>query len=97
MTEVRIRYLGLIQRTVGKREEVVHLPKGSTLGDLLNHLAAEYGSGFEEKVLQSGELGPHATVLVDGINVSRPGGLETILEGQGSVEIVVLGPPPMGC
>lgn len=96
---VRLVYVGMIQRLLGRREEEMELPGGSTLRDLLARLSALYGPELRDQLLTGeGELMPTANLMVDGRNPMRGGGLETRLceEGATQVEIVVLGPPPMG-
>jgi molybdopterin converting factor small subunit len=98
VVEVKITFVGLIQRVVGHREEAVQVPDATTLGSLLEMLAARYGRGLEERLLENGDLAAHATVLINGRNAIPQGALQARL-GDGSkshVEIVVLGPPLMG-
>ncbi len=98
MIEVRVTLVGLIQRLVGSREEVISLPPETTLGRLLEVLVDRFGRGLEERLLENGDLAAHATILINGRNALGQGGLAAKL-GNGSpshVEIVVLGPPFMG-
>jgi molybdopterin converting factor small subunit len=98
MIEVRVTFVGLIQRLIGSREEVVTLPSETTLGKLIEDLVARFGQGLEERLLENGDLADQATVLINGRNALSQGGLKAKL-GNGSpshVEIVVLGPPLMG-
>lgn len=96
--EVRVTFVGLLQRLVGRREEVVLLEQEATLGGLLQELVARYGRELEERLLENGELAAHATVLINGYNALTRGGLTAKLSdgSQSHVEIVVLGPPLMG-
>lgn len=98
MVEVKVTFVGLIQRLVGRREEAVLLPQETTLGGLLEDLAARYGQELEERLLENGELAAHATVLINGYNALTRGGLAAKLSdgSESHVEIVVLGPPLMG-
>ncbi len=96
--EVRVTFVGLVQRLVGHREEAVLLPQQTTLARLLQELVARYGEELKERLLENGELAAHVTVLINGYNALTQGGLTAKL-GDGSqshVEIVVLGPPLMG-
>ena len=98
MVEVRVTFVGLIQRLVGSREEVVTLPSETTLGRLIEVLVASFGRGLEERLLENGDLAAHATILINGRNALSQGGLKAKL-GNGftsHVEIVVLGPPLAG-
>jgi molybdopterin converting factor small subunit len=96
--EVRVTFVGLIQRLVGSREEVITLPPETTLGRLLEVLVTRFGRGLEERLLENGDLADHATVLINGSNALTQGGLTAKLSNgsPSHVEIVVLGPPLMG-
>ena len=98
MVEVKITFVGLIQRLVGRREEAVVVPEETTLGALLQELVARYGRELEERLLENGDLAAHATVLINGRNAMTQGGLQAKLSdgSESQVEIVVLGPPLMG-
>ena len=98
MVEVRVTFVGLIQRLVGSREEVVTLPPETTLGKLIEVLVASFGPGLEERLLENGDLADHATVLINGRNALTQGGLKAKISNgsQSHVEIVLLGPPLMG-
>ena len=98
MVEVKVTFVGLIQRAVGRREETVLLPQETTLAGLIHELVDRYGRELEERLLENGELAGHATVLINGHNALSRGGLKAkVSDGsQSQVEIVVLGPPLMG-
>ncbi len=98
MLEVRVTFVGFIQRLIGSREEVVTLPSETTLGKLIEDLVARFGQGLEERLLENGDLADHATVLINGRNALGQGGLAAKLSNgsQSHVEIVVLGPPLSG-
>lgn len=98
VVEVKVTFVGLIQRVVGRHEEALRLPQEATLAGLIRELVFRYGRELEERLLENGELAAHATVLVNGQNALNCGGLGARLD-QGSpnrVEIVLLGPPLMG-
>ena len=98
VVDVKITFVGLIQRLVGHREEDVQVPEDTTLGGLLHILTDRYGRDLEERLLEHGDLAAHATVLINGRNAIPLGALQARLsDGSAShVEIVVLGPPLMG-
>ncbi len=98
MVEVKITFVGLIQRLVGRREEAVLVAEETTLGDLIEKLVASYGQELGERLLENGDLAAHATVLINGRNAMTQGGLQAKLSdgSESQVEIVVLGPPLMG-
>ena len=98
MVEVKVTFVGVLQRVAGCREEVVVVPEETTLGGLLGELVARHGRLLGEHLLENGDLAPLATVLVNGRNALTQGGLQAnVSDGSEShVEIVVLGPPLMG-
>ena len=98
MVHVRVTFVGLIQRAVGRREEAVLLPQETTLGGLIHELVDRYGQGLEERLVENGELAAHVTVLINGHNALTRGGLTAKLSdgSRSNVEIVLLGPPLMG-
>ncbi len=98
VAEVRVTFVGLVQRLVGRREEKVSLPQEATLADLLQALVGRHGRELEQALLEEGELAAHVTVLINGYNALTQGGLMARLSDgpQNHVEIVLLGPPLMG-
>lgn len=98
MIKAKVIFVGLVQRLVGCREEVFLLPQESTLGELLEQLVARFGPAFEEHIIENGELGREANVLIDGCNALGQGGLLAKLGNgpQTEVQIVMLAPPLMG-
>ena len=98
MVEVKIIFVGLIQRLVGRREEAVLVPEETTLGGLIEKLVARYGQELGERLLENGDLATHAAVLINGRNAMTQGGIQAKLSdgSESQVEIVVLGPPLMG-
>ncbi len=98
MIKVKVTFVGLVQRLVGCREEVFLLPRESTLGELLEQLVARFGPAFEERVIEDGDLGRQANVLINGYNALGQGGLLAKLANgsKTEVQIVMLAPPLMG-
>ncbi len=98
MVEVKVTFVGVLQRIVGCREETVLVPKETTLSGLLRELISRHGRELEEHLLENGDLAGLATVLVNGCNALSQGGLQAKLTdgSENNVEIVVLGPPLMG-
>lgn len=96
--EVRVTFVGPVQRLVGRREVTVAVPQATSLAGLLQELVARYGEELAECLLENGELASHVTVLINGHNALTEGGLMAKLSdgSQSDVEIVFLGPPLMG-
>ncbi len=98
VAELRVTFVGLVQRLVGRREETIALPQEASLADLLQALIGRYGEELEQALLEEGELADHVTVLINGYNAVPRGGLMAKLSdgSQSHIEIVLLGPPLMG-
>ena len=97
--KVKLRYVGMIRRLMAREQEEVELPAGTTLKDLLEHLISADGPELRKHLFTArGELMPTANLVVDGLNAMQHGGLQMRLceQGETQVEVVVLGPPPMG-
>ena len=96
---VKVIFTGPFQELAGQNQEIVTLPAGSTLRELLLLLADRHGSDFRDYVFITEEiLSQEVLVLVDGLNAGGLKGLETPLEGTPStqVEVGFLGPLPVG-
>jgi molybdopterin converting factor small subunit len=97
MQSLRIRYVGLVRNSLGKSEETIALPDGSTVRDLLELLGERYGNDFRASVLTSdGKLKPTTTLLLDGIDIEGAGSLEASLVGREQLSILALVHPPAG-
>jgi molybdopterin converting factor small subunit len=98
MVEVKVTFVGVLQRIVGCREETISMPEETRLDGLLRELISRHGRELEEHLLENGDLAGLATVLVNGRNALSQGGLQAKLSdgSESHVEIVVLGPPLMG-
>lgn len=98
MVDVKVTFVGVLQRIVGCREEAVSVTEETTLGGLLRELIARHGQELEEHLLENGDLAALATILINGRNALSQGGLQAKLTdgSESHVEIVVLGPPLMG-
>lgn len=96
---VEVIFTGPFQELAGRDQEIVTMPIGSTLQELLNLLADRYGSEFKDYVFITDKiLSQEVLVLVDGLNAGSLKGLQTKLEGTPNtkVEVGFLGPLPVG-
>ena len=96
---VKVIFTGPFQELAGQDQEIVTLPAGSTLRELLRLLADRHGSEFRDYVFITEEiLSQEVLILVDGLNAGGLKGLETRMEGTPStqVEVGFLGPLPVG-
>jgi molybdopterin synthase sulfur carrier subunit len=97
MPVLKIRYIGLLRNSLGKSEETVELPDGTTVRDLLDVLGEKYGNDFRATVLTSdGKLKPTTTLLLDGTDIEGTGGLESSLVSREQLTILALVHPPAG-
>ncbi len=96
---VKVIFTGPAEQLVGCHQELIALPKGSTLRELLLLLSERHGSDFRDYVFVDGEtLSDEILILIDGLNALGLGGLETPLVGDTGPEVEVgfLGPVPVG-
>jgi molybdopterin converting factor small subunit len=87
---VRVKFMGDLPAIIGRRNLVVTLPEGSTVGDLLHSLSATYGDAFRHRVF-SGPTALHhyIVIFVDGQNIKELGGFAVKLS-DAEVEVVML-------
>ena len=96
-THLHVSYLGLVRNVIGRNEEDLDVPAGTTVGQLLRLLTAEHGPPFQQSVLkQSGELRAMAQVCVNDRDIDELQGLETRFGEGEQVSIVVGVYPPEG-
>ncbi len=93
---VRVRYLGIIQRIVGKSEEEMEITHGTKVRDLLQILKKKYGGEMKNALEDNHMLAANATILIDGRNAETIRGLDTLLEHAHDVQVVVMVPSSFG-
>ncbi len=94
---IHISYLGLVRNVIGCREETVNAAPGTTIGDLLQFLAAKHGDPFQKSVLRNGgELRSMAQVCLNDCDITELQGFATQLGEGEQVSIVVGVYPPEG-
>ncbi|MFC5277317.1 ubiquitin-like small modifier protein 1 [Halorubrum rubrum] len=81
---VVFRAYGPVRDVVGAKRVERELPSGATVGDLLSGLLEEYPD-LESLLYADGDLGDAVSLTVDGVNVSRLEGLETVLSAGDDV------------
>ncbi len=86
----KVSLLGEIRCLAGKRHVEVCVAEGSTVQDLLNHLAQELGSGFARSLFKTdGTLHRYVKVFLGGDEMQGQQALGTKLDGK-QVDILVL-------
>jgi len=87
---VKVILMGELKRWAGRREVEVELPAGSTIRSLGEKLAVLCGEAFARHALtKAGALQPHVAVFIDGVQIGRLEGYQTVLT-DGKVELMLL-------
>lgn len=102
--QVKILYFGLLRRVVSEKEEVVELPEGSSVRDLVAILVEKHGAEFQGRLFNQGglqasdvsEISPDVFITVDGSNISTLQGLDTELTADIDMHFVLVGPVVTG-
>ncbi len=89
---IKVRYLGLVRRKIGAREEEFEMGKDSLLSDLLDEVAKTHGQNL--KGMLNAERGniidPTYIVTVNGILADRLDGIKTKLKNGDEVALMTL-------
>ena len=87
---VKIVFMGELQRWAGRKEIDLELPAGSRIGELAEKLFSLCGEIFAQRALtRDGAFQPHVAVFVNGFQIGRLEGSKTVLTG-GKVELMLL-------
>ncbi|MDP2601449.1 MAG: MoaD/ThiS family protein [Deltaproteobacteria bacterium] len=87
---VKVVFMGELQRWAGRRELKLELPAGSAIGELAAKLFSLCGETFAQRALtRDGAFQPHVAVFVNGVQIGRLDGSKTVLTG-GKVELMLL-------
>ena len=71
-TQVTVKFQAMYRDIVGKREIVQTINSDSTLGDLLNTLAKNYGKDFNDIIDQkTGQINIDSWVMLNGRSVRK--------------------------
>ena len=90
IVDVQVRFMGDLPAVVGRREVMVSLSEGETVGDLLGFLSERFGKAFTDRVFSGpGKLQHTMVIFVNGENIDKRGGFAVKL-GTGAVEVVML-------
>ena len=97
LNTVRVRYFGLARNAVGRDEEDLQLPRGSSVRDLMTHLASKNGDGFRASVMTTdGRLRYTSQVLIGDTAVQDLNGMDTPLVEGTPVTIMIIVYPTDG-
>lgn len=94
---VHVRYFGLARNAVGRNEDVVQLPLGSSVRDLMGLLTAKNGEQFRASVLTlDGRLRHASQVLLGDAAIEDLDGMDTRLTAGTTVAILIIVYPTDG-
>jgi MoaD family protein len=90
--KVKIHYLGLVRTYTNKNQEEVELKDGAPLSELLDKLAASFGTQFSNDIYAIGarDVKPMFTVMVNGIVIGQLGGVDTKLKSGDEIILMPL-------
>ncbi len=89
-TTIRVLYFGLVRNVVQEAEEEVTLPAGATVGKLLDVLCERHGDPLRDALFTvEGTLIANAMILLDGTNILYGQGLETEIDSQKSLHVLL--------
>lgn len=87
---IQVLYFGLVRNVVKDAEETVTLPAGATVGDLLDSLCKKHGEVLRDALFTvEGTLIANAIILLDGTNIFFTNGLDTEIDSQQSLHVLL--------
>lgn len=89
---IKVRYLATLYDLMGTMKDVLEVPDGSTVMDLIKAIDERYGGRLSKEILDGERLKDEYNVLVNGRSVEYLAGLGTRLKDGD--EVVFL--PPVG-
>lgn len=94
MMKLSVQYTAQLRTTVGRTEEIVDLPDGSSLAELLFHLAASWERAAQTHlVTNTGQVRPSLLLVVNGVAIRAGDAKDIVLQ---SGDAVILMPPIAG-
>jgi len=89
---IKVRYLGLIWKKIGRKEEELEIGDDSSLSGLLGELARIHGENLERLYDAEKEdaIDPTYILTVNGISANQLNGLKTRLEDGDEVALMTL-------
>ena len=91
--KLRVQYMSQLRAAVGLAEEEVELSEGSSLAELLHHLANTHGAARSHFVTETGQARPSLLIVVNEAAVSARAAATTVLHSE---DVVTLLPPIAG-
>ncbi len=88
---MKVAYMGLLRNTLGISEEEIELPPGSRVSDLLSLLEQKHGEDFRYSIFtNTGQLRPLVKMFIGDRTIDDLQGLETRIDSEGGVYILLL-------
>ncbi len=89
-TTIQVLYFGLVRNVVKEMDETVTIPAGATVRDLLDILCQKHGEPLRDVLFTvEGTLIANALILLDGGNIFYQKGLDTEIDSQRSLHVLL--------
>ncbi len=89
-TTIHVFYFGLVRNVVKEAEEEVTLPAGATVRKLLDILCERHGDALRDALFTvERTLIANAMILLDGTNILYGKGLDTEIDSQKSLHVLL--------
>ncbi|MBI4525338.1 MAG: MoaD/ThiS family protein [Deltaproteobacteria bacterium] len=89
-TTIQVLYFGLVRNVVAEAEEKITLPAGATVRDLVDALCCKHGDALRDALFTvEGTLIANAMIILDGTNIFYSKGLDTEIDGQQSLHVLL--------
>ena len=87
---IQVLYFGLVRNMVKEAKETVMLPAGATVRDLLDILCKKHGEPLRDALFTvEGTLTANTMILLDGTNILYAKGLDTEIDNQKSLHVLL--------
>ena len=89
-TTVRVLYFGLVRNVVKEAEEDISLPAGATVRELVEILCRKHGEALRDALFTvEGTLTANTILLLDGTNIQYARGLDTEIDDDQSLHVLL--------
>lgn len=89
-TTIQVLYFGLVRNVVQEPEETLTLAAGATVRDLLDILCRKHGEGLRDALFTvEKNLVANVMILLDGTNIFYQEGLDTPIDTQKSLHVLL--------
>lgn len=89
-TTIQVLYFGLVRNVVKEAEERLTLPAGATVRELLDALCQKHGEALRDALFTvENTLVANVVILLDGNNIFYQKGLDTVIDDQQSLHVLL--------